>query len=191
MFDNCRVPAQNRVGSENNGVAIVMSGLNIERAFLALGIICECQRCLDLSVEYAAQRKQFGQPIGSCQRGQAHLAEMYTETEASRQLCYKALWACNDLQLGGGRGDIHMLTAAALLKAGQTNMLVADKGVQIFGGSGSIWHTEINSHCRSAKVTTIGGGSEDIRKVIIARSCCERSQPEATARRWYGHLPPE
>lgn len=170
VFNNCRVPAENLVGTENNGVGIVMSGLNIERAFLSMGTIGECQRCLDLSVEYAAQRKQFGQPIGNFQMIQAHLAEMYAELEAARQLCYKALWSCNDLeQGGGGRGDIHMLTAAALLKAGETNIMIVDKAVQIFGGSGFMWETEVNRHYRNAKVATIGGGSAEVRKMIIAQ----------------------
>jgi isovaleryl-CoA dehydrogenase len=170
VFENCRVPAANRVGTENDGVGIVMSGLNIERAFLAMGTIGECQRCLDLAVEYAAQRKQFGKPIGSFQMVQAHLAEMYTELMAARQLAYKALWDCNALeQGGGGRGDIHMLTAATLLKVGEMNQMVVDKAVQIFGGSGFIWDTEVNRHYRNAKVTTIGGGTSEVRKMIIAQ----------------------
>ena len=170
VFDDCRVPAANLVGTENDGVGIVMSGLNIERAFLAMGTIGECQRCLDLAVEYAAQRKQFGKPIGSFQMVQAHLAEMYTELMAARQLAYKALWDCNTLeQGGGGRGDIHMLTAATLLKVGEMNQMVVDKAVQIFGGSGFIWDTEVNRHYRNAKVTTIGGGTTEVRKMIIAQ----------------------
>ena len=170
FFDSCRVPAQNLVGGENSGVGIVMSGLNIERAFLAMGTIGECQRCLDLAVEYAAQRKQFGQPIGSFQMVQAHLAEMYTELEAARQLCYKVLWSCNDLERGGGgRGNIHMMTAAALLKVGDVNLMIVDKAVQIFGGSGFMFDSEINRHYRNAKLTTIGGGTAEVRKMIIAQ----------------------
>ena len=170
IFENCRVPAENLVGVENEGVGIVMSGLNIERAFLAMGTLGECQRCLDLSVEYAAQRKQFGKPIGSFQMVQAHLAEMYTELEAARALTYKALFSCHDLEKGGGgRGDIHMLTAAALLKVGDVNQMIVDKAVQIFGGSGFMWETEVNRHYRNAKVTTIGGGTAEVRKMIIAQ----------------------
>jgi len=170
FFYNCRVPAANLLGEENNGVGIVMSGLNIERAFLAMGAVGECQRCLDLAVEYAAQRKQFGQAIGNFQMVQAHLAEMYTEIEATRQLCYKVLWACNDLERGGGgRGDIHLQTAAALLKVGEVNVMVADRAVQIFGGSGFMWDSEINRHYRNAKLTTIGGGTAEVRKMIIAQ----------------------
>lgn len=169
VFDNCRVPAENLVGEENGGVGIVMSGLNIERAFLAMAAIGESQRCLDLAVEYATQRKQFGQAIGTFQMVQAHLAEMYTEIEAARMLCYKALWASNDLEKGGGgRGEIHRLTAAAILKAGETNVMVVDKSAQVFGGSSFIWETEINRHYRNAKIMTLGAGTSEVRKLIIA-----------------------
>jgi isovaleryl-CoA dehydrogenase len=170
FFEDCRVPLENLVGIEDAGVSVVMSGLDIERAFLALGAIGECQRCLDLAVEYAAQRKQFGQPIGSFQMVQAHLAQMYTELEAARLLCYKAVWECNDLERGGGgRGEIHRLAAAALLKAGEVNLMIVDRAVQIFGGSGFMWDTEVNRHYRNAKVTTIGGGTAEVRKLIIAQ----------------------
>ena len=176
VFDKVRVPAENLVGVENEGVGIVMSGLNIERAFLAMGTIGECQRCLDLAAEYATQRKQFGQAIGTFQMVQAHLAEMYTELEAARALAYKALFRCNDLEKGGGgRGDIHMLTAAALLKAGEMNLMVVDKAVQIFGGNGFIWETEVNRHYRTAKITTIGGGTSEVRKLIIAQELLRKA----------------
>jgi isovaleryl-CoA dehydrogenase len=176
FFDNCRVPAANLLGDENAGVGVVMSGLDIERAFLALGTVGECQRCLDLAVEHAATRKQFGQTIGNFQMVQSHLAEMYVEIEASRQLCYKVLWACNDLEKGGGgRGDIHLQTAAALYKVGQTNLMVVDKAVQIFGGSGFMWDSEINRRYRNAKLTTIGGGTAEVRKMIIAQELLRKA----------------
>ncbi|MDE2368797.1 MAG: acyl-CoA dehydrogenase family protein [Burkholderiales bacterium] len=176
FFDDCRVPAANRLGEENAGVGIVMSGLNLERAFLALGTVGECQRCLDLALAHAAQRRQFGQAIGQFQMVQSHLAEMYTEIESARQLCYKVLWACNDLERGGGgRGDIHLQTAAALFKVGEVNVMVADKAVQIFGGSGFMWDSEINRHYRNAKLTTIGGGTAEVRKTIIAQELLRRT----------------
>jgi isovaleryl-CoA dehydrogenase len=176
VFDNCRVPAANRLGEENEGVAVVMSGLDIERAFLAMGTVGTSQRCLDLAVDYAAQRKQFGQPIGQFQMIQSHLAEMYAEIEASRHLCRKALFACNDLERGGGgRGDIHLQAAAALWKVAEVNMMVVDKAVQIFGGMGFMWETEVNRHYRNAKVNTIGGGSAEVRKMIIAQELLKKA----------------
>jgi isovaleryl-CoA dehydrogenase len=169
VFDDCRVPAENLLGTENQGVAIVMSGLDIERAFLAAPVIGASQRCLDLALEYVTQRKQFGRPIADFQLVQAKLADMYTEIEAARLLVYKAVAACNTLeQGGGGRGDIHRLCAAAILKAARVNMLVVDHAVQLHGGLGFMWDSEINRHYRNAKVAEIGGGTNEIRQLIIA-----------------------
>ncbi|SOY89662.1 acyl-CoA dehydrogenase family protein [Cupriavidus taiwanensis] len=169
VFDECRVPARNLVGGENRGVAVVMSGLDIERAFLALSCIGSAQRCLDLSLEYASTRQQFGKPIASFQLVQAMLADMFVELEAARALAYRALMACNDLERGGGgRGDIHKLCAASILKVAEMLLSVTDKAVQIHGGSGFIWETEVNRHYRNAKLATIGGGTSEVRRLIIA-----------------------
>lgn len=169
VFDNCRVPARNRLLDDNAGVSIVMSGLDIERAFFAVPIVAAAQRCLDLSLDYAAQRAQFGKPIGDQQMVQAMLADMYTEIEAARLLAYRALLACNDLERGGGgMGELHKLCAAALLKAGSVHMLAVDSAVQIHGGMGFMWETEVNRHYRNAKVSEIGAGTREIRRIIIA-----------------------
>ena len=168
VFDDCRVPAANLVGGEHLGVAVLMSGLDIERAFLCLPTIGEAQRCLDLSVEYANQRVQFGKTIGEFQFVKGMLADMYAELEAARALAYRALWACNDLEKGGGgRGDIHKLCAASIMTTGNMLLSVTDKAVQIHGGSGFIWDTEVNRHYRNAKVSTIGAGTNEIRRLII------------------------
>ena len=169
VFDDCRVPATHLLGREDNGVEIVMSGLDIERAFLAIPAMAGAQRCLDLSVEYATQRKQFGKPIGNFQMVQDMLAEMYTEIESARLLSYRALAACMKMEQGdGGRGDIHRICATALLKAGQAHVRCADMAVQIHGGAGFMWETEVNRHYRNAKLSEIGGGTREIRKLIIA-----------------------
>lgn len=169
VFDECRVPAANRLLAENEGVAVVMSGLDIERAFFALPVIGAAQRCLDLSVEYAAQRRQFGQPIGEFQLVQALLADMYTEIEAARLLGYRALMACNALGPGeGGAGELHKLCAAALLKAGAVHVRAADAAVQIHGGTGFMWEAEVNRQYRNAKVSEIGAGTREVRRIIIA-----------------------
>lgn len=169
VFDECRVPAANLIGGENNGVAVVMSGLDIERAFLAMPFLGTAQRCLDLSIEYANTRQQFNRTIGSFQLVQGMLADMYAEIEASRAIAYRALMACNDLETGGGgRGDIHKLCAASILTVSQMALSVADKAVQIHGGNGFIWETEVNRAYRNVKIGTIGGGTNEIRRVIIA-----------------------
>lgn len=169
VFDECRVPAANLVGDENGGVAVVMSGLDIERAFLTMPFIGTAQRCLDLSIEYANTRQQFNKPIGSFQLVQGMLADMYAEIEAARSLAYRALMACNDLEKGGGgRGDLHKLCAAAILTVSNMALSVADKAVQIHGGNGFIWETEVNRAYRNVKIGTIGGGTSEVRRLIIA-----------------------
>jgi isovaleryl-CoA dehydrogenase len=169
VFDECRVPAANLIGGENSGVAVVMSGLDIERAFLAMPFLGTAQRCLDLSVDYANTRQQFNRSIGSFQLVQGMLADMYAEIEASRAIAYRALMACNDLETGGGgRGDIHKLCAASILTVSQMALSVADKAVQIHGGNGFIWETEVNRAYRNVKIGTIGGGTNEIRRFIIA-----------------------
>ncbi|KPQ07157.1 MAG: isovaleryl-CoA dehydrogenase [Rhodobacteraceae bacterium HLUCCA12] len=169
VFDAVRVPAANLLGVENGGVGIVMSGLDIERAFLGLPYIGAAQRCLDLSLDYAATRKQFGRPIGSFQMVQAQLAEMYTEIEAARTFAYRALAACDALSRGeGGRGAIHQLCASAVLFGADMIASVTDKAVQIHGGSGFVWETEVNRHYRNAKIASIGGGTSEVRRLIIA-----------------------
>jgi isovaleryl-CoA dehydrogenase len=169
VFDECRIPAGNLVGGENLGLSVVMSGLDLERAFLAMVAIGSAQRCLDLSVEYANARQQFSKPIGSFQMVQAMLADMYVDIESARALSRRALMACNDLELGGGgRGDLHKLCAASILRAGEAQISTADKAVQIHGGSGFIWETEVNRLYRNAKMASIGGGTNEIRRLIIA-----------------------
>merc|ERR1740117_621507 len=94
----------------------MMSGLDLERAYVATGGIGVGPRALDLAVGRAKERKQFGQPIGNFQLIQDKLARSYTSLEAARLLVYKALDACQQLEAGGaGRGDIHKLTTAAYM----------------------------------------------------------------------------
>jgi isovaleryl-CoA dehydrogenase len=169
VFDDCRVPVANRVGLENQGVAVVMSGLDLERAVVAMINLGMAERALDLAIDYARTREQFGRRIGDFQLIQGKLAEMYTTVEAMRALCYRTLAACNDLeQGGGGRGDIHKLTAAAILFAAEGCSRVVADAVQVFGGMGYMRETEINRLYRASKLLEIGAGTTEIRKVIIA-----------------------
>lgn len=169
VFDGMRVPAANRLGAENAGVGVVMSGLDIERAFLCLPSIGAAQRCLDLSLDHAALRRQFGRPIGSFQMIQSHLAEMATLIEAARLTAYGALAACDAMQHGeGGRGTIHRLCAQSVMFGADMLARVTDLAVQIHGGSGFIWETEVNRHYRNARIASLGGGTTEVRKLIIA-----------------------
>ena len=169
VFDDCRVPVANRVGEENAGVAIVMSGLDLERAVGATLSIGIAERCLQLALDYARQRKQFGRPIGDFQIIQAKLADMYTAIESMRVLAYRALAAVNVLEVGGGgRGGVHKLTAASILYCAEATSRVAADAVQIHGGSGYMWEMEVNRLYRACKLMEIGAGTSEVRRIIIA-----------------------
>lgn len=169
VFNDCRVPARNLVGTENAGVSIVMSGLNLERAYFSAIAVGMAERALELSIEYAKTRKQFGKAIGEFQMIQATLADMYVGLESMRSLTYRAIAYASELETGGGgRGDVHKLTAAALLFVGKTCMRILDDAVQIHGGSGLMWEMEVNRLYRAGKLLEIGGGTNEIRRIIIS-----------------------
>ncbi len=170
VFNECRVPVGNLVGEEDRGVSVTMSGLDLERCFVSFFCLGMAERCLELSIDYARTRKQFGRPIGEFQMVQQMIADMYTSIEALRSFTYQVATELNELELGaGGRGEVHKRAAAVLLLAGQTSTRCADAGVQIHGGSGFIWDTEINRIYRGAKLGEIGAGTNEVRRVIIAR----------------------
>ena len=169
VFDNCVVPPENVLGTENCGAAVMMSGLDLERAWVSVGATGAAARALDLAVDYAKQREQFGKPIASFQLIQDKLARMYTALEAARGLVFKALDACQGVEAGqAGRGQIHALCAAAFLNSAEACTLCTSEAVQIFGGMGYMRNTEVNRLFRSAKAGEIAGGSVEIRKLIIA-----------------------
>jgi isovaleryl-CoA dehydrogenase len=168
-FDDCRVPAANMVGEENRGVAVVMSGLDLERAIVAMINVGMAERALDLAIDYAKTRQQFGRAIGEFQLVQGKLAEMYVTVEAMKSLCYRTLAQANDLGEGdGGRGEIHKVTAAAIMFAAEGCTRVIGDAVQIFGGAGYMRETEVNRLYRASKLLEIGAGTTEIRKLIIA-----------------------
>ena len=169
VFDECRVPAGNLVGRENEGVGIMMSGLDIERVIGAFHAVGLGQRALDLAVDYATQRKQFGRAIGEFQLVQGLLADMYTEVETMRALTYQVGREVAGLDAGeGGRGLVHKRSAAAVYYAGRACMRVLDNAVQVHGGMGFMNESEVNRLYRGGKVMEIGAGTNQIRQVIIA-----------------------
>jgi isovaleryl-CoA dehydrogenase len=168
VFNDCRVPAENRVGDENAGVSVVMSGLDLERAIVAMINLGMAERAFALALDYAKTRKQFGRPIGEFQFIQGKLADMYTTIETMRTFCYRTLAEANDLEVGGGgRGEVHKLTAASILYAAEGCTRVMDHAVQIFGGAGYMRETEINRLYRASKLLEIGAGTSEIRRLII------------------------
>ncbi|MFA5119737.1 acyl-CoA dehydrogenase family protein [Zavarzinia sp.] len=169
VFDDCIVPAENLVGTENRGVAVVMSGLDLERAIVAMINLGMAERAFDLALDYAKTRQQFGKPIASFQMIQAKLADMWTTIETMKTYCYRTLAEANGLEEGaGGRGDIHKLTASCILYAAEGCTRVVSDAVQIFGGAGYMRESEINRLYRASKLLEIGAGTSEVRKLIIA-----------------------
>ncbi len=169
-FDDCRVPAANLLGNENEGLGIMMSGLDVERAIYTMMITGMSERALELSIAYAKDRKQFGRPIGEFQMVQAKIAEMYAAVESMRTFSYRVLARCSSADRAqAGRGELHSLSAAALLHAAESASRVVDEAVQIHGGLGFMRETEVNRLYRAAKIQEIGAGTKEIRRLIIAR----------------------
>ncbi len=170
VFEDCKVPAENLVGAENNGVKVVMSGLDLERAMISPICLGIAERALALALDFSRQRKQFNRPISDFQMIQAKLADIYTWVESMRLFTYQTLRAANVMgEEDGGRGEIHKLTAAGVLYAANTMNKVLDEAVQIHGGNGYIWESEINRLYRSIKLLEIGAGTSEVRRMIIAK----------------------
>jgi isovaleryl-CoA dehydrogenase len=163
-FDGVRVPAQNRLGKENEAVAMIMRGLDIERATLSGISIGLAQAALDHAVAYARERRQFGRPIGDFQMVQKLLADMYTELTAARGLTYAAARGC----LGGGRCSA--LASAAKLFASEVATRAGLAGVQVLGGYGYTRDYPLERIARDAKLMEIGAGTSEIQRLIIARN---------------------
>ncbi|MCI4373179.1 MAG: acyl-CoA dehydrogenase family protein [Thermoplasmata archaeon] len=162
-FQDCPVPADHLVGEENAGVAIMMSGLNVERAVLGgipVGIMAEC---LERSVEYARTREQFGQKIGHFELVQAKLADMYADLEASRWLVAAALDS-----VGRDRRSLRA-SAAALTFASEASTRHALAAIQIHGGYGYMRDLPLERLARDAKLLEIGAGTSEIRRLVVAR----------------------
>jgi len=178
VFEDVKVPAANLLGSENGGVGIMMSGLDLERAWVSVGCTGTAERAIDLAVGWAQQRVQFGKPIGSFQLIQDKLARMYTAHASAQLLVYKALAACEAVEAGGaGRGEIHKVTTAAYMAATEAVKVCCDEGVQIFGGMGFMRDMEINALYRTVKTAEIAGGSMEIRKMIVAKEMLKAQPP--------------
>jgi len=169
VLEDCLIPAENVLGEENQGVHVLMSGLNVERAFYAGEAIGIAETCLELSVKYAKERVQFGKPIGAFQLIQAKLADMYTQIEAGKMLCYRVAILADQARRGGKGTEIHKLSAASILFNAEMASRVADQAVQIHGGYGYMLEYPVQRFLRDAKLIEIGAGTSEIRRLIIAR----------------------
>ena len=170
VFNNCEVPVENLLGNVNEGVGIVMSGLDFERAVIAPICVGMAERALQLSLEHASQRCQFGKKIADFQMIQSKLADMYAGLEAMKALNLKVLNQINyATSQDAGRGMVHADAAASIMFCANMLNSILDEAVQIHGGSGYIWESEINRLYRGNKLLEIGAGTTEVRKMIISQ----------------------
>ena len=163
FFDGVPVPAASRLGEENQGVVVMMRGLDRERAFYALSGVGIAEEALDRALGYAQRRRQFGRPLVEFELVAAKLADMYVETRAAELLALDALQRLD----AGARASRE--AAAALLYAGQAARHAADEAVQIYGGAGYVRGSVVERLFRDAKLFDIGAGTKEIRRLILAR----------------------
>lgn len=163
VFADCFVPGENVLGAVGQGVKVLMSGLDYERAVLAgvqLGIM---QACLDTVIPYVRERAQFGRPIGSFQLIQAKIADMYVALQSARAYTYVVARACD-------RGQTTRHDAAgAILLASENAFRVAGEAVQALGGAGYTTDWPVERYLRDAKLLDIGAGTNEIRRMLIGR----------------------
>jgi alkylation response protein AidB-like acyl-CoA dehydrogenase len=161
-FDKVRVAPDRLVGGENNGWDVVMSGLQVERVTSAAGNVGAAQGVVDLAVQYAKDRKQFGRPIGSNQAIAHMLADMQTEVEAARTLMWRAAW-----MVSNGEQALREISMAKLF-ASETYVKVASQGMQVLGGFGYSTEFDMERHFRDSRAATIAAGTSQIQRNLIA-----------------------
>lgn len=170
VFDHCRVPAANVLGKVNQGVNILMSGLDYERVVLAAGPLGIMRACLDLVVPYVHDRKQFGRAIGEFQLVQAKVADMYTRMNAARSYVYTVAAACD-------RGETTRKDAAGvILYSAELATQIALDAIQLLGGNGYINEFPAGRLLRDAKLYEIGAGTSEIRRMLIGRELFDESR---------------
>jgi isovaleryl-CoA dehydrogenase len=163
VFEDCAVPEDNVLGAVGQGVKVLMSGLDYERAVLAgvqLGIM---QACLDTVIPYVRERTQFGKPIGAFQLMQAKVADMYVALQSARAYTYAVAKACS-----AGK-TTRFDAAGAILLASENAFRVAGEAVQALGGAGYTTDWPVERYLRDAKLLDIGAGTNEIRRMLIGR----------------------
>jgi len=163
VFNDCFVPEENILGELNQGVKVLMSGLDYERVILAAGPVGIMQACLDVVLPYIHERKQFDTPIGEFQFIQGKIADIYTHLNASRALLYQSANACDLDSIS--RKD----AASVILFAAEQATQCALEAIQILGGNGYINEYPTGRLLRDAKLYEIGAGTSEIRRLLIGR----------------------
>ncbi|MEO8998547.1 MAG: isovaleryl-CoA dehydrogenase [Rhodanobacter sp.] len=163
VFEDCEISAENIVGEVNEGVRVLMNGLDTERLVLSGGPIGLMQAALDLALPYVRERKQFNAPIGTFGVMQAKIADMYTKLQSSRGFAYMVAQQFD----GGVKSRID--PAACLLNASVNAVQVALEAIQTLGGNGYINEYPAGRLLRDAKLYEIGAGTNEIRRMLIGR----------------------
>lgn len=164
FLDEVEVPDDALMGEVGEGFKIAMSSLESGRYSVASGCVGICQGCVNASVDYSKERKQFGRPIASFQLVQDMIARMVVKTEAARLLCWRAGWLKDTGQPNTTE------TSIAKLYATESAVECADLAIQVHGGSGYVDDHPVERYLRDARVTTIYEGTSQIQKLIIGRA---------------------
>jgi alkylation response protein AidB-like acyl-CoA dehydrogenase len=165
VFDHCRVPAANLVGTENEGFKVAMASLDRSRLGVAAQAVGIAQGATDYAAGYARERKQFGQPLNAFQGIQFKLADMETKTAAARELLYQAC-----AKVDRGDADMGKYSSMAKLFASDTCMDITVEAVQVLGGYGYVSEYPVERMMRDAKITQIYEGTNEIQRLVIART---------------------
>jgi isovaleryl-CoA dehydrogenase len=167
VFDDCAVPAENLLGSENGGVRVLMSGLDYERVVLAGGSLGLMAAALDLVLPYVRERRQFGVPIGTFELMQGKIADMYVSLNCARAYVYAVARGCDTRT--ARRRD----AAGCILFAAERATQAALEAIQALGGNGYINDYDAGRLLRDAKLYEIGAGTQEIRRMLIGRELFE------------------
>ena len=171
VFEDCVIPDENILSEMNQGVKVLMSGLNYERMVLSGGPIGIMQAAMDLVLPYVHERWQFDRPIGTFELMQGKLADMYTNLQASRAFCYRVASDCDQGTVS--RRD----TASCLMFASECSVKVALEAIQALGGNGYINDYPAGRLLRDAKLYDIGAGTNEIRRMLIGRELFDEIHP--------------
>ena len=163
VFEDCEVPEENVLGQVNEGVRVLMSGLDYERLVLSGGPLGLMQAAMDVVIPYVHDREQFGQPIGEFQLMQGKIADMYVTLNASKAYAYAVAKSCD-------RGDTTRIDAAGvILYTAERATWMALEAIQCLGGNGYINDYPTGRLLRDAKLYEIGAGTSEIRRWLIGR----------------------
>jgi butyryl-CoA dehydrogenase len=163
IFDNCGIPAENRIGNEGEGFKIALNAIDASRVVVAAQAVGIARGAFERALSYAKERQQFGQPIASFQAIQWMLADMATQIDAARLLTYRAAWLQDS-----GQPFIKEASMAKVY-ASEVSMFVASKAIQILGGYGYCKEYPLERYLRDAKITEIYEGTSEMQRMTIAR----------------------